>query len=292
MITEALQHCSGIGPVRLAQLRNEGVKSWNDVLASPERIPSPWRSELIAECQRCQAALDAEDARYFVDRFAPADKWRILDYFFDQTTFFDIETMGLQYDASITVIVCWHDGQFRIFVEHENLDDFLELLDDAKLLASFNGASFDVPRVLNSFHIPTLPCAHLDLRWSCYHQGHSGGLKDITRRMGIERPEDLHDADGELAVQLWQAWKDHGDNASREQLIRYCAADVLLLVMLAHQLAGRCDESLDDLWASLPAASSSPSHNSPASYRKRTGTPKFGNGSPTQLRAWRRLFAG
>ena len=158
-------------PYEYRPIVREALLEWNKAFEKAGFI-----NAIEVRYQEDDATWDAEDVRYFVDRFAPADKWRILDYFFDQTTFFDIETLGLQYDASITVIVCWHDGQFRIFVEHENLDDFLELLDDARLLASFNGASFDVPRVLNSFHIPTLPCAHLDLRWSCYHQGHSGGL--------------------------------------------------------------------------------------------------------------------
>ena len=170
-------------------------------LGDPQRIPAGWRSDLVAESRRCALALDTGDVRYFVDRFAPQDRWRILAHFFEQTSFFDIETMGLHYDAPITVIVCWHRGQFWNFVEHENLDGFLDLLDDVTLLASFNGGSFDVPRVLDAFHVPELPCAHLDLRWACYHQGRTGGLKEIANAMGITRPPDLRDVDGEYAVQ-------------------------------------------------------------------------------------------
>ena len=129
-------------------------------------------------------------------------------------------------------------AQLQTFVEHENLDDFLALLEGVSLLVSFNGSTFDVPRVLNAFHIPALGCGHLDLRWSCYHQGYTGGLKEITRQMDIHRPADLQDADGQLAVQLWHAWQMHQDPVARDQLIRYCAADVLLLVVLAERLTG------------------------------------------------------
>ena len=39
-------------------------------------------------------------------------------------------TSGLEMDSLITVIACWHQGRLHTFVEHENLDDFLDLLDD------------------------------------------------------------------------------------------------------------------------------------------------------------------
>jgi len=213
---------------------------------------------MLAESQRCLKALGVGNIQYFVDHLAPKDKWRILAQYFQQATFFDIETMGLELDDPITVIVCWHKQQFHNFVEHENLDEFLELLDQIELLVSFNGSTFDVPRVLSTFHIPELPCAHLDLRWTTYHQGFSGGLKEISSRMGIERPADLQDVNGAHAILLWQAWRDQQDTAAREHLIRYCAADVLLLAMAAKHLIGGEQESLYELWETLPTVSSTP----------------------------------
>lgn len=254
MITEALLHCAGIGPARLARLHELGIRSWTDVLQRQDVLSAAGWSPLAEECRRCLAALDAGEIRYFTSRFAPRDRWRILSHFLDQASYVDIETIGLEHDAAITVISCWHDGRLHNFVEHENLDEFLELLDEIRLLVSFNGSSFDVPRILDAFHIPELPCAHLDLRWICFHQGQMGGLKEIANRAGIVRPADLHSADGELAVRLWFAWRDDQDVAARELLIRYCAADVLMLMMLAHQQAGRDQLSLEELWSHLPAA--------------------------------------
>jgi len=256
LIREALLHCPGVGPARLAQLRRDGVRSWDDVLAAPDRVPPRLRPGLVGESQRCLTALADRDIRYFVDRFAPADRWRIIAQFFEETTFFDIETTGLEWDASITVIACWHRGRLYHFVEHENLDAFLDLLDDVRLLASFNGAAFDVPRVLGAFHIPSLPCPHLDLRWMCYHRRLRGTLKDIADRMGIRRPADLRHADGALAVQLWHQWTSQNDRAARELLVRYCAADVLLLAMVAHRLSLEGTPPDAHLWACLPQAPS------------------------------------
>ncbi len=251
MITEALQHCPGIGPARLEQLHGIGVHTWTDVLESAHRLPQQHGRTLTDECRRCLAALDRGDIQYFLDRFVPQDRWRILAHFFEDISYFDIETAGLQADAPITVIVCWHRRKLHTYVENENLDDFLELLDDVTLLASFNGSSFDVPRVLNTFHVPELPCPHLDLRWACYHRGWRGSLKRIASRVGIARPEDLQDMDGAAAVELWYAWRSRGDRGALDKLVRYCSADVLLLVMVAHRLAGRSGYSDLAYWSRL-----------------------------------------
>lgn len=254
MITQALQHCEGIGPIRLAELHDAGVRSWHDVLDAPHRIPTGWRANVVSECCRCVDALQSRDLHYFAERLLPEDKWRLLDHCFDDASYFDIETTGLEYDAQVTVIICWHRGELHTFVEGDNLDDFLDLLDDMTLLVSFNGASFDVPRVLDTFHIPDLPCPHLDLRWISYHRDLSGSLKEITHHLDLPRPVDLHDADGALAVEWWHQWMHSQNQAARQQLIRYCAADVLMLVALAHYVTDRDTPPADELWSALPPA--------------------------------------
>ncbi|MEZ6061492.1 MAG: ribonuclease H-like domain-containing protein [Planctomycetaceae bacterium] len=288
MISQAFQHCHGLGPVKLRQLAERGVTSWHDVVGDPDCIPAGLRSAVVAECQRSLQALQDDDIGWFVDRFSPGDKWRILSQYHDRTTFFDIETTGLELDATITVIVCWHRGRLHTFVEHENLDDFLSLLDDVELLASFNGTSFDVPRVLDGFHIPSLPCPHLDLRWLSHHQGLKGGLKRITSRLGFPRPADLHETDGEMAVRLWWDWRQRQDQAARDHLIRYCAADVLMLVLLSQHLARRQDVSADDLWAHLPASPATPVATQSTDRRARFVQSMFGGASPATLRTRRR----
>ncbi|MCA9083497.1 MAG: ribonuclease H-like domain-containing protein [Planctomycetaceae bacterium] len=284
MITEALQHIRGIGPARLQKLREDGVRSWHDVVGSPDRLPKPLRSELVDECQRSIDAHSRSDISYFVDRLHPRDRWRILHEFFDQASWFDIETTGLGFDDQITVIVCWHRNQLHTFVEDENLDDFLDLLDDVRLLVSFNGSTFDVPKLLDGFHIPDLPCPHIDLRWPCHYRSLQGGLKQISGRIGIRRPDDLLHADGDLAVQLWSSWKSTGNQNARRQLLRYCAMDVLLLLPLTAYVADRPYTQPDDFWHQLPAAAPIPDDVVADAQRRTLMAHMFGNASPTQLR--------
>lgn len=288
LITAALQHFRGIGPVRLTRLQQAGVCTWHDILERPDDVPPSCRSQLLIESERSLKALQDDDIQHFVDHFSPQDRWRILTRYLDRCAFFDIETTGLEYDDTITTIVCWHKDQLHTFVEHENLDDFLDLLDDIDLLISFNGSSFDVPRVLDGFHIPDLPCPHLDLRWACYYKDLPGGLKQVTAALGIQRPCDLQDADGDLAVRLWSQWLHQKDAAAREHLIRYCAADVLLLRPLTEHVAGAPMNSLPGLWDLLPDAQPVTATASPREERKRELANKFGKASPGRLRTRRR----
>lgn len=287
VITQAFQHCRGLGPIRLSQLTEAGVRSWHDALQHPHLIPSGLRAAVTAECKRCLQALTENNIQYFVDSFATQDKWRILTRYVDRCSYFDIETTGLEYDDTITVIACWHRDRLHTFVEHENLDDFLDLLDEVELLVSFNGSTFDVPRVLDGFHIPKLPCPHLDLRWPCYHKELNGGLKQVTSHLGLQRPDDLHDADGSLAVRLWSSWIHQKNTAARDQLVRYCAADVLLMVPLAEHLAGNPMTPLEQLWKSLPAANLPTEQPSANEQRKQFLATMFGSASPAKLRTRR-----
>lgn len=285
MITEALLHCPGIGPARLEKLHAAGLRSWADVVnRGKEHFQGNWIAETIIECTRCIDAHQQKQISYFTERLHPKDRWRILHEYSADVSYFDIETAGLEYDDPVTVIACWHRGKVHNFVEHENLDDFLDLLDEVTLLSSFNGSTFDVPRVLDAFHIPALPCPHLDLRWLCFHQDWRGGLKQVASRLKIQRPEDLTDANGEMAIRLWNRWEHFKDQSARELLLRYAASDVLLLVALADRLLGRNEVSMPELWAMLPDTAT------PIKTDAKPTSPiagDFGAGSPSKLRGRR-----
>lgn len=197
--------------------------------------PREW-NEIRAAAEASLLALEADDAAYFTSRLPSMEQWRVLAHWFDKSSFFDIETSGLEADSIVTLVCCYHGGQPLRFLADENLDDFLDLLERVKLLVSFNGASFDVPRVLDRFHIPELPCPHVDLRWLCHHAGWRGGLKKIERAIGLQRPPDLEGLGGAEAVWLWQAWAERRDAQARRTLERYCAADTVTLKLLAGRL--------------------------------------------------------
>lgn len=216
-------------------------------------------SALCEILTKSQTALKQNNIQFFIDHLATREQWRILATYFDRLSYFDIETSGLSYDAYVTCVACYHKGKVYTYVNGENLDDFLDLLEDVDLLVSFNGASFDVPFMLRTYHIPELPCPHIDLRWQCHHQNHKGGLKHIEHTLNINRPDDLQGVDGAEAVWLWYRWHQYKDQRARERLLRYCAADVLTLQLVTASLLRNLEVPVEmveheKLWALLDAA--------------------------------------
>jgi uncharacterized protein YprB with RNaseH-like and TPR domain len=237
-LEQSLLHLPHVGPKRAAQLAAAGCGTWSAIVAAAQPVgmsASRW-DEVQAEARRCLAAVAADDPRPLAQALASREQWRVLAHWFDQASFFDIETSGLEPESEVTLVVCLHRGRLHHFLKGENLDDFLALLDEVKLLVSFNGAGFDVPRIEDRFHIPKIPCAHVDLRWLCHHRGWQGGLKSIEQQLGLHRPADLQGLGGAQAVWLWQVWQERHSAAARRTLERYCAADVVALQLLAAEL--------------------------------------------------------
>lgn len=234
-----LQFLPHVGPQREKRLRAEGCACWSDVLDTVHPAAGfdllEW-NEIRAAAEADLRAVAADDVALFTGRLPALEQWRVLAQWFDRASFFDIETSGLEADSIVTLVCCFHEDRPLRFLADENLDDFLDLLEQIKLLVSFNGASFDVPRVLARFHIPELPCAHVDLRWLCHHAGWRGGLKKIEKMLGLQRPPDLDGLGGAEAVWLWQAWSGKRDARARRTLERYCSADTALLKLVAGRL--------------------------------------------------------
>ena len=118
-----------------------------------------------------------------------------------------------------------------------------------------------------------------------------GGLKEIAFRLGISRPPDLQSADGEMAIRLWARWEHFQDAQAREDLIRYCVLDVLLLVVLANRLVGSDSMNAQDIWKSLPfsTGTAATTTTDPDDHsQQQPNAQAFGVGSPSRLRARRK----
>ncbi len=232
MITENFLHFKGIGPKTSETIKNAGFKTWQDIIDNPSNLPcsANLRNHLFSQATGSLNAYKNNDIQKLLSAFSTSEQWRILNHYHDRISYFDIETSGLsRYDAKITVIACLHKGEMHTFFRDDNLADFLDLLDDVTLLSSFNGNCFDIPFVLESYHIPELECPHIDLRWICYHAGLRGPLKVIEKECGVKRNDDIGDIDGFEAVNLWHRWVLHKDRKAKDLLVKYCEADVYAL---------------------------------------------------------------
>ncbi|HMP96101.1 MAG TPA: ribonuclease H-like domain-containing protein [Kiritimatiellia bacterium] len=252
----ALRHLPGFGPKKIAALQEQGAGDWSQLLEMHQQLPGLAcdKPAWVTAIQRDRDAAARGDLRALVASLHRADHWRILADFPDQAAYVDIETSGDQAHPEITVVAVNYRGRVFTFTAERDLHRFLDLLDTLSLLVTFNGASFDIPQLEAHFHIPMNDIAHIDLRWSCYHAGLKGGLKEIERQFGLIRPPDLLGVDGAEADWLWRRWKMTGQPHLVAKLIRYCAADVVGLEHLAHRLIAQCTgrPPPDYSWDTLP----------------------------------------
>ncbi len=238
MINKTFSHIKGIGPKTESKLKELGFYSWNECLKRKDHLPlkAAKKDNFISEINESIEALSAEDLLYFTSKFPQKEQWRILGTYFKNATFFDIETTGLSwYDSHVSVIAAYQNGKMHTFLFEENMDDFLDLVYNSTMLVSFNGKSFDIPFLEQSFHIPSIDCPHVDLRWIAYHMGYEGGLKNIEGILDVKRPEEIGDINGFEAVGLYYRWRD-GDISARNSLISYCRADVISTYLVAEKL--------------------------------------------------------
>ncbi len=184
--------------------------------------------------------------------------------------FFDIETDGLGDKANVTMIACLIGERLDVFTRDASLDGFLRCIEEAEILVSFNGATFDEPKLLNHFRIPKFARPHLDLRKVCKARGITGGLKQIEKQIGLIRPPDIVAMSGEDADWMWRAWEKDHDETLRTKLLRYCAADVIALRHLAAHLLGEpLTENPWELLSEISRPQKSPADSSPPSVAPR-----------------------
>lgn len=170
----------------------------------------------------------------------PGEQWRLYYELRDSARYLDIETLGLAMEDPITMVGI-SDGMFtKVLVEGRDLSArrLAEELAGARLLVTFAGAGFDLPRLRRAF--PSLPWSlpHLDLAIAGRHVGLRGGLKGVERALGWRRPPEVTSCNGKEAVRLWRSHLA-GNPRALTRLIRYCRADVASLPPLAEKIVER-----------------------------------------------------
>jgi tRNA(Arg) A34 adenosine deaminase TadA len=147
--------------------------------------------------------------------------------------YLDIETTGLSPQHSVPSVVGLLVGD-QFFQWHgEDITDInlLDALPGDATIHTYNGHRFDLPFL--EYHLKIKFRSRfntVDLMFDCWRHGLRGGLKKVQRTLGIGRQDE--EANGYMAVVLWQRWLREGDQDALTRLLAYNREDVEVLPRL------------------------------------------------------------
>lgn len=240
MLQNSFIFLPGVGVHRERLLWRLGIDTWSHLReAAPGTVPGiPQQTHaghrktlLLAE-----AAYAEGDAAFFGPRLGTREAWRALGAFMPDALFLDIETTGLGRGRDHTTLVGLHSPRHgtKVLVHGDDLtaEAVEEAYARARVLVTFNGASFDIPFLRNDLGVAPPPIPHVDLMLALRRVGLAGGLKKVEAQLGLERPAEVRGMDGYAAVLLWQRHLK-GDAKALDKLIAYNREDVRNLAPLS-----------------------------------------------------------
>lgn len=218
----------------------EQVKGWDGFLKVEKIKGLSKKAKLFFDRRILEARkkLFNEDVDYFVDKLPKKEMWRLYQQFKDSVLFLDVEIDSF----GNLILIGMSDGyDSKLMVKGVNLDKeiFLKELSKYKLLVTFNGRSFDIPKIEKEFQIK-IKKAHIDLKPLCVNLDWKGGLKEIELKLGVERPKHLRGN----PVDLWKAFHASGDREYLDLLIAYNEEDVVNLKAVTEKVYGELSKSL------------------------------------------------
>lgn len=234
MIRATFQLIPGLGAGRERALWTAGVRDWADIRsASPRELPIPEAllSQLLAALDAVEEAWEDKDLPALGKLIPQGEHWRLFGAFGEKAVYLDIEIDG---EEGVTVVGTLGGEGPKLMMAGRSLDAASLSLHVPSncLLVTFNGSSFDVPKLCKHFGQWQPPAAHLDLRHTWNKLGHWGGLKALEDEMGIGRPLHIRDLDGSAACWLWRHWR-LGDKTALVKLVEYNLYDAVNLRTLA-----------------------------------------------------------
>ena len=223
-------HLPSIGAQTEKKLWESGIKTIDDFIKCPPKfIGAKNRKKII---DHINSIDNIEDPHNYYDYLPSSEQWRIFRQFQRDTAYIDIETTGLSfYQNEITTIALYDGENIKHYVNGINLDEFTDDISQYKVIATYNGKTFDIPFIESFFKID-IPHCHLDLRYILKSLGYSGGLKSCEKQLGIGRGDDLDGVDGFMAVLIWNHYQRRQDKKALETLLAYNIEDVLNLEYL------------------------------------------------------------
>lgn len=230
MLTSTFIHIPGIGLQSERRLWQQGILTWQELLARHEdiRLPRIRRETLLSKVEESVSRLNAGDYAYFASALPAKEHWRALPEFSEKIAYLDIETTGMGDESEITLIGIYDGTQYTPYLQGQNLPQFPEDLRKYTTLVTFFGSGFDIPFIKRAFPEIQIDQFHIDLCFALKRVGYSGGLKCIEEQFGITRPDEVHGMDGWDAVRLWYEYL-RGDTRSLKTLLEYNKEDVVNL---------------------------------------------------------------
>jgi uncharacterized protein len=229
MLQNTFMHIQNIGAITEQRLWESGLSDW-DAFSDSVSIPlSDKRKYLLQKgIDESRQHLFQNNPVYFSNCLPANQCWRYFPEFRDSTVYLDIETTGLdRHYQSITTIALYDGHEIKTYVNGQNLDRFIEDIQNYKVIVTYNGKSFDIPFIESFFNV-RLNHAQIDLRYVLYSLGFRGGLKGVERQLGNDRG-DLRDVDGFFAVLLWDEYQKSGDQKTLDTLLAYNVQDTVTL---------------------------------------------------------------
>jgi uncharacterized protein YprB with RNaseH-like and TPR domain len=234
MIDECFTFLDGIGPRLEMKFRAQGIRTWDDFLAvhSVRGISAGRKKHYDRLLVQANGALQKGDSSFFVSHFPQLEIWRLYARFKDKCYFLDCEVDS---HGQIIVATIFDRFECKTLVRNVNLEtkQLEKALDGCEVLVTYNGSAFDVPKLRKQFGVE-LNIPHIDLKPLCQRLGLVGGLKDVEKQLGIERPVHLRGH----AVDAWKALWASGDKEWLDVLVQYNEEDTVNLYRVVEKCMG------------------------------------------------------
>jgi len=232
MLKNSFQHIPGIGSITERNMWSSGIVDWDCLITGRQGKLSLKTFETIAAyTKKSLEELADNNPNYFSDLLPANQHWRFFPEFRESTAYIDIETTGIKmFGFEITTIALYDGESIRYYVQGQNLDDFMDDIQNYNVIITYNGKSFDVPFIEGQFKT-RLNHAHIDLRYVLKSLGYTGGLKLCEKAVGLDR-NDLDGVDGCFAVLLWLDYHEENNVKALETLLAYNIEDVVNLETL------------------------------------------------------------
>ncbi|MGE3063523.1 MAG: ribonuclease H-like domain-containing protein [bacterium] len=230
MLTSTFIHIEGISYRNERHLWEHGIKTWWDVIDRSQHLPfSEEKNFLLSEeVRKSVREFMKDNILYFSGRLPHKEWWRFLGHYKKEIGYVDIET---NMQGIITIVGLYIGGRFFYFKAGDDTLILEKMMSLPKILVSFNGTAFDIPKIKAEYPHVELPEIHFDLLKVTKSVGWYGGLKKIEESLHIKRPDNVRHMNGYNAILLWDQYRN-GSQEALKTLLDYNKYDVLNLEIL------------------------------------------------------------